>query len=174
VQHLQAKATGTLSLIREALSRHPEIDVVTTREAFLEAADPELKAHMIDSGVSNSELTAHVSSGVEQVYIPEFHIPVLALTLIAIQSYVDVRIGKRTRMLASTEGGRRVGFAVVSSAASYAAQVLTGIAGAGLPAAIATRMLLSRTDHNWRLAKRLQNMAESRAMRLEGITMAIG
>lgn len=167
VQHLQAKATDALTLIREALSRHPEIDVVTTREAFLHAADPELKAHLIDSDVSNSELTTHVADGVEHFYTPEFHIPVIAFTIVAIQSYIDVHNGKRTATIALTEGGRRAGFSVVSAATCYAAQIITGIAGVGLPVAIGTRMLLSRAEHNRRLAKRLHNMAESRKIRIQ-------
>ena len=60
-QTLQLKATNDISYIQEALDRYPDIPIVSTEEVFAEAG----MRSLIDSGISNEELTQTVSTLVD-------------------------------------------------------------------------------------------------------------
>jgi hypothetical protein len=93
IEHLQLKATDSLSYIEEALARHPEIDVVTTHEVFQHIDDPEVISHLIDSGMSNVELEDVAGDAVHDV-APGFElVPWFAFGAIAFQSWRRYRGG---------------------------------------------------------------------------------
>ena len=90
VEFLQVKA-GSLATVREHLERFPQIDhVAVTHEVALEAANSDLGAHIIDTGVSGAELTDQVAEtmdnlglahGVSEV-VPEFALLTIAALVV--------------------------------------------------------------------------------------------
>jgi hypothetical protein len=93
INHLQLKATESVSYIQDALARHPEIDVVATHEVFQHIDNPEIVSHLIDSGISNLQLRSAASDAVHDV-APEFHlVPWLAFGIIAYQSWLRYQKG---------------------------------------------------------------------------------
>jgi hypothetical protein len=63
IEHLQLKATESMSFIADAIANHPEIDVVATHEVFEHMDDPEILSHLVDSGISNAQLEDGGASG---------------------------------------------------------------------------------------------------------------
>ena len=61
---LQLKATEQVSYIKDALERYPDIDIVTTNEVYNQLAMTEYADNVINSGISNSEIT----DAVEEVF----------------------------------------------------------------------------------------------------------
>ena len=57
---LQLKATESASYISHALERYPYIDVVTTEEVYSHATMGDMAEHVINSGISNDEMTDFV------------------------------------------------------------------------------------------------------------------
>jgi len=93
IDHLQLKATDSLSYIEDALARHPEIDVVVTHEVFQHMDDPEVISHLIDSGISNVQLDDVAADAVHDV-APGFElVPWFAFGVIAFQSWGRYRAG---------------------------------------------------------------------------------
>jgi hypothetical protein len=54
---LQLKATESASYISHALARYPYVDVVTTEEVYSHATMGDMADHLINSGISNDELS---------------------------------------------------------------------------------------------------------------------
>ncbi len=54
---LQLKATEQVSYVKEALGRYPDIDVVTTSEVYNQLSLEDLADNVINSGISNTEIT---------------------------------------------------------------------------------------------------------------------
>ncbi len=61
---LQLKATESASYISHALARYPYIDVVTTEEVYSHATMGDMAEHVINSGISNEELSDFVQEQV--------------------------------------------------------------------------------------------------------------
>ncbi len=57
---LQLKATESAEYISHALERYPYIDVVTTEEVYSHATMGDMAEHVINSGISNEELSGFV------------------------------------------------------------------------------------------------------------------
>ena len=57
---LQLKATESASYISHALERYPYIDVVTTEEVYSHATMGDMAEHVINSGISNDEMSDFV------------------------------------------------------------------------------------------------------------------
>ena len=61
---LQLKATESAEYIGHALERYPYIDVVSTEEVYSEVTMGDMAEHVINSGISNEELTQYVQDTV--------------------------------------------------------------------------------------------------------------
>jgi len=59
---LQAKATDSVSYVKEALSRYPDIDVMTTSEVYADLLARGLAEHVQSSGISDALLEAKVNA----------------------------------------------------------------------------------------------------------------
>ena len=55
-EEIQLKATDSVSYVKAALERYPEINVVTTEEVYNSLAMQELTDNLVNSGISNEEL----------------------------------------------------------------------------------------------------------------------
>ncbi len=61
---LQLKATESAEYIGHALERYPYIDIVSTEEVYSEVTMGDMAEHVINSGISNDELTRYVQDTV--------------------------------------------------------------------------------------------------------------
>ena len=61
---LQLKATESAEYIGHALERYPYIDIVSTEEVYSEVTMGDMAEHVINSGISNEELTQYVQDTV--------------------------------------------------------------------------------------------------------------
>ncbi|MDJ0834643.1 MAG: hypothetical protein QNJ69_14050 [Gammaproteobacteria bacterium] len=85
---IQAKATDSVSYVREALEKHPQIDVVTTSEVHSHLLMHGISEGVIDSGISNSELTAMIEGSLGKDSISMDWMPSTVLfALIAFSAY---------------------------------------------------------------------------------------
>ena len=93
IEHLQLKATESMSYIADAIAHHPEIDIVATHEVFEQINDPDVLSYLIDSGISNDHLE-HVATAAVHDVGPDFAlIPWVAFGAITIQSWQRYRKG---------------------------------------------------------------------------------
>jgi len=118
IDHLQLKATESMSYIADAIAHHPEIDVVATHEVFEQMDDPEVLSHLVDSGISNGHLENVAADAVHDV-APDFgFIPLFAFGVIAIQSWRRYRDGAPLGEVVR-RATRRAGYAGTSRGAAY-------------------------------------------------------
>jgi hypothetical protein len=151
IDHLQLKATESLSYIREALAAHPEIDVVATHEAFQHLDGTGLDDHVTVSDFSNEHLTEHVQAGIHAAEMsPEFELPLLAFGIIALQSYLRHRKGQLSVEEAIRSSLRRGSRTLICRAATHASILISHEPLFGLPTSVLTRMAFGRYDahHN--------------------------
>lgn len=59
---IQLKATESAEYIQHALERYPYINIVTTDEVYSEVTMGDMANHLINSGISNDELTEYVQT----------------------------------------------------------------------------------------------------------------
>ncbi len=62
---LQLKATESAQYIENAFERYPHIDIVSTDEVYSQVTMGDMSAHLIDSGISNEELSQYVLEHVD-------------------------------------------------------------------------------------------------------------
>lgn len=87
---IQAKATESLSYVKEALDKHPQIDVVTTSEVYSHLLLQGFADDVIDSGIRESTLDFLVQDEVDTVTQTIDWVPSsVALALIAFSSYSE-------------------------------------------------------------------------------------
>jgi hypothetical protein len=145
IEHLQLKATESLSYIKDAIAHHPDIDVVVTHEVFEHMNDPEVLSHLIDSGISNDHLEHIASTAVHDVS-PDFgFIPLAAFGIIALQSWQRYRKGAPLTEVVR-QASRRASYSLVSRGAAYFATLLMHQPFVGTASGILIRLGLSRYD----------------------------
>lgn len=62
---LQLKATESAQYIENAFERYPDIDIVSTDEVYSQVTMGDMSAHLINSGISDEELSQYVLSHVD-------------------------------------------------------------------------------------------------------------
>ena len=150
IDYLQLKATESIGYIKEALATHPDIDVVTTHEAFgrIDNLDKsELRQHVLDGHFLNENLEEHVQDGVSGAEMtPEFQWPLLAFGIIAVDSFKGYLEGKTSGKKAIRSGVTRGWRTLVCRAAAYASILISHEPVVGLPTSVLSRLLFSRHD----------------------------
>lgn len=147
LDHLQLKATESLSYIKGALAAHPEIDVVATREVFDHLDGSGVADQVTAADFSNSQLTEHVHEQIQTAEItPEFHFPLIAFGIIALQTYWSHKRGEITAIQAVKSGFNRGWRSTVCRGAAYVATLISGEPIVGLPVAVLTRVGFGRVD----------------------------
>ncbi|WP_243388184.1 hypothetical protein [Bacillus kexueae] len=97
---IQLKATESLSYIKSALEKYPEIDVLTTEEVFNQSNI--LSEQILNSGISENELEASLRGPMEELLSNEgsssmdLILPGLPFMIIAIGEGRHVLMGKQT------------------------------------------------------------------------------
>jgi len=164
IDHLQLKATESIGYIRKAFEAHPEIDVVATHEVFSrmdELDGSELHQHVIDGHFLNEHLEEHVRAGINAAEMtPEFHFPLIAFGMIAIQSLKGYLEGKKSGKEAIRSGVTRGWRTLLCRAAAYASILISHEPVLGLPTSILTRLTFSRHDVQKRGLKLLEDLTK--------------
>jgi hypothetical protein len=145
-QVLQAKATESVSYVKEALEKYPDIEIVTTEEVATRWAED-----IIDSERSDEELEKEImapmkdllDSGLED--FAELISPWLPVVVIAVTEGKQVMIGKQTLQVALNNSLDRA----IKSGASIGVGGLLAMLGAGmlsLPGSLLIQIGLDRWD----------------------------
>ena len=145
-QVLQAKATESVSYVKEALEKYPDIEIVTTEEVATRWAE-----EIIDSERSGEELEKEImapmkdllDSGLEE--FAELISPWLPVVVIAVTEGKKVMIGKQTLQVALNNSLDRA----IKSGAPIGVGGLLAMLGAGilsLPGSLLIQIGLDRWD----------------------------
>jgi hypothetical protein len=166
IEHLQLKATESMSYIKDAIADHPEIDVVATHEVFEQMNDPEILSHLIDSGISNDHLEHTASTAVHDV-MPDFgFIPLAAFGIIALQSWRHYRKGAPLSGVVR-QASRRAAYSVVSRGGTYFATLLMHEPFVGAASGILIRLGLGRYDAQREFLEFVRECRKQQQSRLE-------
>ena len=115
VNELQMKATDSVDYIKTALERYPDIDIVTTEEVYNSVVMHEFADNVINSGISNEELTSVVTETLESDSVDmDWGLPVIPMLLIGYSVY-------KKEGLSSFEKGTEFGDRYIQSYISYIA-----------------------------------------------------
>lgn len=144
---LQLKATESLSYVKSALERYPDIDVITTDEVLDSAGD--LSNQFFPSGISDEALEEAVLAPMEEVLdspleeLVENILPGLPFIIIAVSEGRKVMIGRKTFEMALSDGLERT----VKTGAAIGVGALVYFLDGGLlsiPASFLTRVGFNR------------------------------
>ena len=162
-QELQLKATESLSYVKEALERYPDIDVLATDEVG-DAAE-----NIFSSGFSDEALEKTIRAPMEDLLdgpveeLLETVLPGLPFALIAVGEGRQVLMGRKTFDIAMKEGLSRA----VKTGAAIGAGALVAFLDGGLlsiPASFLTRLGIDRYQTMGRsvllLDKRLESLQQ--------------
>lgn len=138
VNELQMKATDSVDYIKTALERYPDIDIVTTEEVYNSVVMHEFADQVINSGISNEELTSVVTEALESDSVDmDWGLPVIPMLLIGYSVY-------KKESLSSFEKGTEFGDRYIQSYISYiaggAVAVITNTWWLGLIASMGTKV----------------------------------
>ena len=143
VEYLQLKATDSVAYIRSALERYPDIQILATGEV----ADSGL---VLDSGITDQELRAHVEVGLDAVdvsvtetFLDHFH-PLLPLAAMAMYEGHRLWVGQQSMDVFKLALARRSQRIVVTQTIGAAVYAMDG-GLLSLPAAIAGGLVFDRT-----------------------------
>jgi hypothetical protein len=163
---LQLKATDSVSYVREALEKYPDIKVLTTSEV---AEADQLTDAVLNSGVSKAELEAQVVGPMEDLLdsrleeIGESLLPGLPFVLIVTTEGARVLMGQQTFQDAVNRSLERS----FKTGAAIGVGALLSLVGAGivsLPATFATRIGIDRYQLLRGLSRRLEADIDSVGM----------
>lgn len=138
VNELQMKATDSVDYIKTALERYPDIDIVTTEEVYNSVMMHEFADNVINSGISNEELTSVVTETLESDSVDmDWGLPVIPMLLIGYSVY-------KKEGLSSFEKGTEFGDRYIQSYISYiaggAVAVISNTWWLGLIASMGTKV----------------------------------
>jgi hypothetical protein len=143
VEYLQLKATDSVSYIRSALERYPDIQILATDEV----ANSGLA---LDSDISDQELRAHVEMGVDtldvsltETFLEHFH-PLLPLAAMVLYEEHRLWVGQQSMDAFKLALARRSQRIVVTQSIGAAVYALDG-GLLSIPAAIAGGLLFDIT-----------------------------
>lgn len=155
VNELQMKATDSVDYIKTALERYPDIDIVTTEEVYNSVVMHEFADQVINSGISNEELTSVVTETLESDSVDmDWGLPVIPMLLIGYSVY-------KKESLSSFEKGTEFGDRYIQSYISYiaggAVAVITNTWWLGLIASMGTKVFCKYGRVKFNKAKSLDN-----------------
>lgn len=155
VDELQMKATDSVDYIRSALERYPDIDVVTTEEVYNSIAMHEFADNVINSGISNEELTSVVTETLERDSVDmDWGLPVIPMLLIGYSVYKKENLSAFQK---GTEFGDRYIQSYISYIAGGTVAVITNTWWIGLIASLGTKVFCKYGRLNLSKAKSLDN-----------------
>lgn len=155
VNELQMKATDSVDYIKSALERYPDIDIVTTEEVYNSVVMHEFADQVINSGISNEELTSVVTETLESDSVDmDWGLPVIPMLLIGYSVYKKENLSSFKK---GTEFGDRYIQSYISYIAGGAVAVITNTWWLGLIASLGTKVFCKYGRLNFSKAKSLDN-----------------
>ncbi len=153
---LQLKATEQVSYVKEALERYPDIDVVATSEVYNQLTLEGISDNVIDSGITNAEITDVVVNAFKQDTFDFEWCPSIVPFLIIAYS-----VSKKEH-LSKFQRGKEFGGRAFSSWIGYlAGGAVTGLTGgfwvAGIAAALITNSGLEYGRQKYTFYNSLKN-----------------
>jgi hypothetical protein len=143
VEYLQLKATDSVSYIRSALERYPDIQILATNDV----ADSGL---VLDSGITDEDLRAQIEMGIDAVegslaetFLDHFH-PLLPLAAMALYEGHRLWIGRQSMDAFKLALARRSQRIVVTQTIGAAVYAMDG-GLLSIPAAVAGGLVFDRT-----------------------------
>jgi hypothetical protein len=165
---LQLKATESLDYVRDAITSHPDIDVVLPHELYDRLADnPELLSHAIDGHETLQTLNGYVADSAGHAEAvgaaTDFPIvgPAIVIGLTIGLNCLEYRRGRVTLEQALRSVGERGALAVIASASGWAAAALASEPFIGLSTSVAVRLIGGQFLHNRRRRELLQECVET-------------
>ena len=122
---LQLKATESADYISHALDRYPYIDVVTTEEVYSHATMGDMADHLINSGITNDELSDFVQEQIlnaQDDVSSDFFPSIIPYAIIAFSVAMD---DKKTDYQKGKDFGRRSTLSYVCHSLGVAAAAFT-------------------------------------------------
>ncbi len=141
-EFLQLKATESADYISHALERYPYIDVVTTEEVYSHATMGDMADHLINSGISNDELSDFVKEQIlnaQDDVSSDFFPSIIPYAIIAFSVAMD---DKKTDYQKGKDFGRRSTLSYVCHSLGVAAAAFTHTWWLGLVVSISSRASL--------------------------------
>lgn len=153
VDELQMKATDSVEYIKNAFERYPDIDIVTTDEVYSKLMMHEYADNVINSGISNEELTHVVTETLNKESIDmDWGLPVIPMLLIGYSVY-------RKDHLSSFQKGVEFTDRYIQSYISYIAggaiALISNCWWIGLIASMGTKVFCKYGISNYNKAKSL-------------------
>ena len=155
VDELQMKATDSVDYVKAALEKYPDIEIITTEEVYNSLVMREFADNVVNSGISNEELTSVVTEALESDSVEmDWGLPVIPMLLIGYSVY-------KKDNLSPFQKGSEFGDRYIQSYISYivggAAAVVTNTWWIGLIASIGTKVFCKYGRLNFSKAKSLDN-----------------
>jgi len=157
-QELQLKATDSLSYVKEALERYPDIDIITTHDAL--GSGGEAIHEIIATHLSDGSLEEAIRAPMESLFDSPLHdvvetiLPGPPFVIIAVSEGRNVMLGRKSFELAAQDAL----FRAVKTGAAIGVGALVHFLDGGLlsiPAAYLTRVGLDRYRNMIRLCSLL-------------------
>lgn len=152
IDYLQAKATDSISYVKDAFDKYPDVDIISTSE-LADKFDLYYSDHVHVSDISNDSITRVAAENVDELsesfladFIDNFN-PLIPFGIIIISEGKNVLSGKTDFASALNSSKKR---AVKSSAALAVGSALTALdfGSVSIPASIITRLSLDRIDNS--------------------------
>lgn len=155
VDELQMKATDSMEYIKSAIERYPDIDIVTTDEVYNRLMMHEFANNIVNSGISNEELTNVVTETFSSDSIDmDWGLPVIPMLLIGYSVY---KKDKLTSFQKGAEFTDRYIQSYISYIAGGAVAVLSNCWWIGLIASMGTKVFCKYGRSNYDKIKSLDN-----------------
>lgn len=163
VDLLQAKATESVSYVKEALERYPDIDVTTTSEVYAQLVALGMADNVHDGGIAEAALDAKVAAatdGVVDGFDASDLVPSsLGLAVIALSAFMDKSLSLQQR---GADFGSRSARAGMASGAGKLAMVATQTWWLALVAGVGSSWLANKgrgkREHYEALSKALADI----------------
>jgi hypothetical protein len=165
---LQLKATESLSYVREAITAHPNIDVVVPHELYEKLSDQnDALSHILDGHETLHDINGHVADAAghaEAAGATEhfaFLGPVFVIGMAAALNYRSYRQGRITPADALRNVSERGALAIFVSVAGHIAILIAHEPFVGLPTSILARLFGGQFIHNRDRRKQLTKFVET-------------
>jgi len=149
VQELQLKATESLSYVKEALEKYPNIEILTTEEI-----SDELTKSVLSSNISENQLEDSIISPMLDLLdsplenLLEFVLPGLPFIIIATSEGRRIITGRKSLELGTRDILERSVKTSVAIGVGTLAFILTGMGLVSIPASILTRIGMERRKNS--------------------------
>ncbi len=158
-EEIQLKATDSVSYVKAALERYPEINVATTEEVYNSLAMQGITDNLVNSGISNEELEQVVYEALESNSLDmDWSLPVIPMLLIGYSVYKKDNL---TSFQKGSEFADRYVQSYIAYIAGGAAAVVTNTWLIGLLASIGTKVFCKYGQSNVLKVKSLKDTIET-------------